>query len=75
MLNAYICGPVSFIRRLVAVLPPQRPRFYPKAVHMGIVLVEETLGKVSLRALRYFAVSIIPPTNRVYLVIADTTQS
>jgi len=75
VLNAYICGSVSFIRRLVAGLPPQRPGFYPKAVHTGIVLVEEALGEVSLRALRLFAVSIIPPTKRVHSFIADTTQS
>jgi hypothetical protein len=51
---------VTWLRRLVASLSPQRPRFIPGSVNVGFVVDKVALGEVFLRVLRFFPVHIIP---------------
>jgi hypothetical protein len=44
---------VSWLRRLVASLPPWTPGLAPRSVHVGSVVDKVALGQVSLRFLRF----------------------
>jgi hypothetical protein len=52
---------VPWLRRLVAVLSPQRPDFDSLSVHVGFVMFIMVLGRGFPSVLRYFPVSFIPP--------------
>ena len=52
---------VPWLRRLVAGLPPRRPRFDPGLVYVGFVVDKVALGQVFPRVLRFSPVNIIPP--------------
>jgi hypothetical protein len=51
---------VSWLRRLLAGLSPQRPRFDPRLVHVRLVVDEVALGQVPLSVFQFSPVSIIP---------------
>jgi hypothetical protein len=48
-------------RRLAAGLPPWRPGFNHRSVHVGFVVDKVTLGQVFLQVLRFSPVNFIPP--------------
>jgi hypothetical protein len=52
---------VSLIKGSVAGLSPRRPEFAPCSDHVGYVMDKVALEQVSLRFLRFYPVSIIPP--------------
>jgi hypothetical protein len=51
---------VLWLRRLVASLPPWRPGFAQGSVDVGFVVDKVALGQVSLQALHFYPVNIIP---------------
>jgi hypothetical protein len=52
---------VPWLRPLAAGLPPQRPGFDPRSVHVGFVVDKVALGQGFLRVLRFSPVNFIPP--------------
>jgi hypothetical protein len=53
---------VSWLRRVVAGFPPQRPAFDPRSGHVGFVVYNVVLGQVFLRVLLFPLPILIPPT-------------
>jgi hypothetical protein len=52
---------VPWLRRLVAGLPPRRPGFDPRSVHVGFVVDKVALGQVPTRVVRFFPINFIVP--------------
>ena len=55
------CARVPSLRRLVAGLPPRRPRFDLRSAHVRFVLGRVTQGQVFPPRTSVFPVSVIPP--------------
>jgi hypothetical protein len=53
---------VPWLRSLVAGLLPRWPGLAPRSINMGFVVDKVALGQVFLRVLRFFPVSVIPPS-------------
>jgi hypothetical protein len=51
----------------VSCLSPRSPGFAPGSVHVGFVVDKVTLGQVFLLVLRFFTVSIIPPSLSILI--------
>jgi hypothetical protein len=52
---------VTWLRRLVAGLSPQRPEVDPGSVHVGFLVNKVALGQVFPRVLWFSPVNFIPP--------------
>ena len=52
---------VSWLRRLVAVLPTRRPEFDPASVDVGFLVDKVALGQVFPHVLRFSPFNFIPP--------------
>jgi hypothetical protein len=53
---------VPWLRSSVAGLSPRRSRFAPGSIHVRFVVDKVALGQVFLGVLRFYPVSIIPPS-------------
>ena len=67
------CALVSWLRRLVAGLPPRSLRFDLRSVHVRFVLDRVTLGLFFLTVLRFYSISIIPQMFHIHTSIKDVT--
>jgi len=62
-----------YYRRLDAGLSPHRLGFDPGTFHVKFVVNKVTLGEAFLRALRFFPVSIIPPTLLLIFILQQNS--
>jgi hypothetical protein len=66
---------MPWLKRLVAGLSPQRPRFAPGLIRVGCVVDKMALGQVFLRVLRFSPANIISPLLRIHEVCDSSNQA